>query len=299
MKLALGIDTGGTKIRAGLVWEDGRIQRVTEIKTEAEKGSTHVVNRILSLVESFSDEEITGVGIGTTGQVGLDGTILSATKTIPGWAGIQLQKTITQQTNFPAKVVNDVQAMALGELFFGDGQGIEHFLCLALGTGVGGAIVCDGKLFRGASGAAGEMGHLVIHSHGRPCPCGKKGCLEAYISGTALSERYTERLGVKKSASEFFEDARINKPEAKDLFNQFLDDLVCGLASLGAIFNPQRIILGGGLGEKLTEYLPEIKNRLRNELSTATRMHLRVSVSKLGGSAMILGAASLIFEGGN
>lgn len=299
MKSALGIDVGGTKIRAGLVREDGHIGRMTEIKTEAEKGSTHVVNRILSLVEAFSDEEIMGIGIGAAGQVGLDGTILSATKTIPGWAGTQLQKTITQQTNLPAKVVNDVQAMALGELYFGNGKGIEHFLCLALGTGIGGAIVCEGKLFRGASGAAGEMGHLVIHSHGRSCPCGKKGCLEAYISGTALSERYTGRLGVKKSATEFFEDARVDKLEAKDLFNQFLDDLVCGLASLGTIFNPQRIILGGGLGERLKEYLPEIKNKLTNELSHAAMMPLQLSISKLEGSAMILGAASLILKGGN
>ena len=299
MKSALGIDVGGTKIRAGLVREDGHIQRITEVKTEANEGSTQVVRRILSLIGAFTDEEITGIGIGTAGQVGLDGTILSATKTIPGWAGTPLEKIITQQTNLPAKVVNDVQAMALGELYFGDGEGTEHFLCLALGTGVGGAIVCGGKLFRGASGAAGEMGHLVIHAHGRACPCGKKGCLEAYISGTALSDRYTERLGVKKSTTEFFEDARTDQPAARDLLSQFLDDLVCGLASLVTIFNPHRVILGGGLGETLTEYLPEIKNRFSNELSHAAMMPLQLSISKLGGSAMILGAASLILKGGN
>lgn len=298
MKAALGIDVGGTKIRAGLVREDGSIQQMIEVRTEAEKGGLHVVSRILSLVHSYSDDDISGIGIGTAGQVGLDGTILSATSKFVDWGGVELERMISSETKLPAKVVNDVQAMALGELYYGEGIGLKHFLCLALGTGVGGAIVCEGNLYRGASGAAGEIGHLIIRSNGKSCPCGKKGCLEAYVSGTALSQRYTEIIGVQSATYELLEDARLDKYEAKKLVHEFLDDLLCGLSSLGDIFNPQKIILGGGLAESLISYMPLLAGKLTNELSTAAALPIRLSISQLGGSAMILGAASLILKGG-
>lgn len=299
MKAALGIDIGGTKIRAGLVREDGDLLAVVEMKTEADKGASHVVSRILSIVEQFSNYQFEGVGIGTAGQVGLDGTILSATQTFPGWSGIELEKTISSETCLPVKIVNDVQAMALGELNFGEGKGIQNFLCLALGTGVGGAIVVDGKLYRGASGAAGEMGHLVIRHGGRKCPCGKNGCLEAYVSGTALAERYTRKFGDSKKSTVIIQESLLGNKDAVEVMRELLDELACGLASLAAVFNPEKIILGGGLAEGLIPYLPSLSDKVGQQLSPAAQRPLKLSISTLGGNAMILGASSLILKGGN
>ncbi|MEX2461752.1 MAG: ROK family protein [Paenibacillaceae bacterium] len=294
MKAALGIDVGGTKIRAGVVREDGSILQIMELRTEAEKGGSHVVDQLLSIIQSLPHDAICGIGVGTAGQVGLDGTILSATSTFADWSGVELEKVISSKSKLPVKVVNDVQAMALGELHYGEGLGLKNFLCLALGTGVGGAIVCEGKLYRGANGAAGEMGHLIIRANGKLCPCGKKGCLEAYVSGTALSQRYSEIIGVQSAAYDLFKDARLNKYVAKQLVDEFISDLLCGLSSLGDIFNPQKIILGGGLAESLVDYMPMITSKLKDELSSAAALPIHLSISQLGGNAMILGAASLI-----
>ncbi len=299
MRAALGIDVGGTKIRTGLVREDGEVVKIAEIATEAEQGGSHVVSSIEGLIKAYVGQGIAGVGIGTAGQVGWDGSILSATSTFPGWSGTHLQELLADRTRLPVKVVNDVQAMALGELYFGEGRGLRHLLCLALGTGVGGAIICDGKLFRGASGVAGEMGHMAIHPRGRTCPCGKKGCLEAYVSGTALSERYEERTGVKRSATGIMQDAGGGEVAASELMEEFLDDLSGGISSLVAIFNPEKIVLGGGLTEGLASYLPRLTSKVREELNPAMAPYFTLSVSKLGGNAMILGAASLILKGGN
>lgn len=298
MKTALGIDVGGTKIRAGLIDEEGTVRKIIETKTDSSQGRERVVRQMLSLVESFPKEELSGIGIGTAGQVGLNGSILSATETISGWAGIHLQEIMRDETGLPVRVVNDVQAMALGELYFGGGKGLQDFLCLALGTGVGGAIVADGRLYRGASGAAGEMGHLTLHPQGRKCPCGRRGCLEAYVSGTALANRYLEKTGTSKKTSAIIGDSLSENGIDSWLMTEFLDDLIMGIVSLTTIFNPQKMILGGGLAEGLSSFLTEIAERVRQELSPASALPFSLSISELGGSAMILGAASLILKGG-
>jgi glucokinase len=297
--VALGIDIGGTKIRAGLVDEKGAIGQIKEMATEAEQGGYHIIDRLLTLIDAYSGTPVLGIGIGTSGQVGLDGSILSATHTFPEWAGIALEKIIAGKTGYPARVINDVQAMALGELYFGEGRSVHHFLCLALGTGVGGAIVIDRKLYRGESGSAGEFGHLVIRSGGAPCPCGKKGCLEAYVSGAGLVRRYKEKTGQNKTTYDFLHDVRAGHKEAAALFNECMDDLICGLSSLCEMFNPQKIILGGGLAGAFQDYLPYITGRMKGQISFSSASCIELSSSFLGGNAMLLGAAGLILKGGH
>lgn len=285
MKTVLGIDIGGTKMRAGLVNEQGKVGQISEIPTEAHKGGAYVVSRILMLINGYGSQ-FSAIGIGTAGQVGFDGTILSATSTFPNWAGIELQKEISQQTQLPVRVINDAHAMALGELHFGEGRGVRHFICLTLGTGVGGAIMCDGKLYLGADGVAGGFGHMVIHKSGRSCPCGEKGCLEAYVSGTALAGRYFERTGKSRSSHEIMGGVQQGEPEAVQLFHEFLDDLACGLKSLSNIFNPEKIILAGGMVHSLQPYFPEWRE--------TAALPVPVALSSQGDQAMIRGAASLL-----
>ena len=293
MKAALGIDIGGTTIRAGLLRADGSMDQIKEISTEAGRGGQHVVSRVISLIQQYEHAELIGIGIGTAGQVDFAGTILSGTKTIPGWAGISLAETIQEAFQLPVRVVNDVQAMALGELHFGEGRGVQHFLSLALGTGVGGAIVLNGRLYRGASGAAGEMGHMVIREGGRSCPCGKKGCLEAYASGVSLSQQYAERTGRAVSGSDLMQLVREGDVHATEVMSRYIDDLACGIASLATIFNPEKIVLNGGVSEGLTPFLSILTEKVEAQLSQAIKNTFQLSISSLGGKAMLLGAASL------
>jgi len=296
MKKAIGIDVGGTKIRGGLISEDGTLHSVREIPTEAKRGGAEVVERIARLIRELSTVDIIGVGIGATGQVGLHGEILSATKTFPDWAGIHLQQELQERMGLPVRVVGDVQAMALGERAYGEGRNTRDFLCLALGTGVGGAIICQGELVRGMNGAAGEVGHMLLYPGGRKCPCGNQGCLEAYVSGRALEERYQEENGLSKTGMTIIREAQAGDVAAFALWQAYLHDLAMGIASLVTILNPHRVILGGGVAQSLRRALPALEEKVMNRLSPAASRDFALVLSGLGDSAMLLGACSLLFD---
>ncbi|MED4750784.1 ROK family protein [Brevibacillus choshinensis] len=296
MKKAIGIDIGGTKIRGGVIREDGKLLSVREMPTEAKRGGKEVMERVAQLIQQLSKEEIIGIGVGATGQVGLQGEILSATETFPDWAGIHLQKELHERFQLPVRVINDGQAMALGELSFGAGKDVQDFLCLALGTGVGGAIVSQGKLVRGTNGAAGEVGHMLFHPAGRRCPCGKSGCLEAYVSGHALEARYLERNGVKKAGLDIIRGAQECDQAARILMEEYVDDLAMGIASLVTVLNPRKVILGGGVAQSLPFYLPSVEEKVVGRLSYAAALDFTLVLSTLGDGAMLLGAGSVLFD---
>ncbi len=296
MKKAIGIDVGGTKIRGGLIREDGILVTVREIPTEAKRGGKAVMERIALLIRELSSEEIIGVGIGATGQVGLHGEILSATETFPDWAGIHLERELQERIGLPVRVVNDVQAMALGERAYGEGKNTRDFLCLALGTGVGGAIISHGELVRGSSGAAGEVGHMLLHPNGRRCPCGNSGCMEAYVSGRALEERYREEHGLVRTGTQIIREARAGDVAAYFVWEAYLNDLAMGIASLVTVLNPSKVILGGGVAQSLSPDLPALEKGVMRRLSHAAARNFGLVLSGLGDAAMLLGACSLLFD---
>ena len=296
MTQAIGIDIGGTKIRAGLVSSDGTIQRLLEVPTEARLGPDHVADRVAELCRSYQDQQVEGIGIGTSGQVGQGGQIMFATSFMPGWGGYPLQTEIERRTGTTVKVVNDVQAMALGELNHGAGKHNRHFLCLALGTGVGGAIISDGKLLRGRDGLAGALGHIIIHSGGRICPCGQRGCLEAYIAGKALGEIASDQFGKNITAGEVFDLARDGDLCAAELVERWLNDVVAGLWSLASVFNPEKIILAGGLTKSSTHFFPELQSRLEQATRSYMARPFELVLSELKDNAMIIGSANLLFR---
>lgn len=166
--------------------------------------------------------------------------MLSATETFSDWQGLPIQTWLEKATGQCVAVVNDVQAMGLGEQFFGAGKGVNNFLCVAVGTGIGGAIIADGKLQRGHSGAAGEVGHMVLYPNGRKCPCGNQGCFEAYASGTALEELYAETFKEVKKGQEIFKEALANNENAAFIINQYVENVAIGLTTLTNMFNPEK-----------------------------------------------------------
>jgi glucokinase len=290
---SIGIDIGGTKTAIGL-FENGSLLKKKVLNTDAQLGGKHILNSVIKEIVLLSKEEkIKGIGIGAAGQISPTGEVLSATDTFKEWKGVNIKQAVFEATSYRIEVVNDVQAMGLGELHFGAGRNVRDFICIALGTGVGGAIIADGKLIRGHSGAAGEFGHMKLYSNGRTCPCGGRGCFESYVSGTALEWRYLEKYGVVKTGKSIFDKALEKDEHALDIVHQYLDDLIEGLSTLVYIFNPEKVIIGGGVANSLTAYLKNINDLVRKRVSDVNE-NVSIELSSLKGDAMLFGAASLV-----
>ncbi|MFD1427363.1 glucokinase [Kroppenstedtia sanguinis] len=290
---AIGIDIGGTKIGIGVVREDGVFLKKEEISTNPHMNGESILSRIAERLRQFREEEIAGIGIGTAGQISPRGVVLSSTDTFSDWKGINVKRQMEEATGCRVEVVNDVQAMGLGEQRFGAGKNVNDFICVALGTGVGGSIITNGKLVRGHLGAAGELGHMILIPEGRRCPCGNRGCLEAHVSGVAIESLYQERYSVAKKGQLIFKEALENDPHALAVVEHYLMDLTTGLTSLVNIFNPEKVILGGGVAQSLLPYMERLTYDVRRYVAPVNDK-VSIEQSRLRGDAMILGAASLV-----
>ena len=284
----LAFDIGGTEIKYALCDESFNLTEKKSIPTNAHEGGKRIIERVIEIIKSC--DSIDRVGISTAGQVdSVKGEIVFATDTIPGYTGVKIKELVQKETGIPTAVENDVNSAALGEAIFGAGRGEKSFICLTYGTGIGGAIYLDGKLFTGNSFSAGEFGHIVTHQGGRKCTCGGEGCYEAYASTTALVNDVNEKLGLSLNGREIFE--RFDDPEIKAVIDLWIDEIVTGLKSLVYIFNPSLIVAGGGIMNE--EYITkEINARLQSQLMNSFKK-LRVVKAQMGNDANKLGAAYL------
>ena len=284
----LAFDIGGTEIKYALCDESFNLTEKKSIPTNAHEGGKRIIERVIEIIKSC--DGIDRVGISTAGQVdSVKGEIVFATDTIPSYTGVKIKELVQKETGIPTAVENDVNSAALGEAIFGAGRGEKSFICLTYGTGIGGAIYLDGKLFTGNSFSAGEFGHIVTHQGGRKCTCGGEGCYEAYASTTALVNDVNEKLGLSLNGREIFE--RFDDPEIKAVIDLWIDEIVTGLKSLVYIFNPSLIVAGGGIMNE--EYITkEINARLQSQLMNSFKK-LRVVKAQMGNDANKLGAAYL------
>lgn len=245
MDKMFGVDIGGTKCAISLIQEDGVILKKEIIPTFSNEKGESILNRIIDIIQEMDDsiQQCVGVGIGSAGQISEDGRVISSTDTFQNWQGLNIQMYMEKKLSIPVKVVNDVQAMALGEVMFGAAIGSKNMICLALGTGVGGGIVIDGRLYRGHRGAAGEFGHLTLVPDGLPCTCGRNGCVEAYLSGKAIERAYMKESGVELKGSEVFSFAKQGDPKAEKVVDRYICYLIVTIKSLITIFNPEKVII--------------------------------------------------------
>jgi glucokinase-like ROK family protein len=310
---AVGVDIGGTSIKAGLVQRNGEVCFSAQVPTEAAKGREAIsaglvkaVDQVL-LVAHDKHIELAGIGIATAGAVDeRDGSIFAATDNLPGWAGFQLRAFAEEHFDLPTFTVNDAQAAVLSELHFGLGRGLSDFVALTIGTGIGGGIVSGGKLLRGQHGFAGSIGHSVIREGGRPCNCGRNGCLEAYVSTAALLREYRENHGVVPEG--LMDDAalalRINQlacqgdAAALKAYAVMQVYLAEGIANLFNLIDPQAVLLSGGLIENLAQFVPDLEMQVTKLLHFGTKRRPQLHVAKAGRFAGVQGAAALVFESG-
>ncbi|MCS7464799.1 ROK family protein [Paenibacillus doosanensis] len=306
---AVGVDVGGTKINAGIVDARGEVLLTRSIATQA--AEREVPERIILAVEAVIAEfgstaaeamqeavRLKGIGVGTAGQVDWEqGSIRYSSGLIPGYGGTPLKRLLQERFGLPVWVDNDVNVLALTERTLGAGRGVSNLLCLALGTGVGGAAVIDGKLVHGTWGGAGEFGHLSVDFDGPPCVCGSRGCLEQYASGTGIAKRMADKLaalGITEPAI----DARTTvdrwldgDPAASEVMRETFSALGSAIASLIHTFNPEVIVIGGGVAEAGEALLSEITREVSRRTMPSMLQGVKITPAYRGNWSGMIGAA--------
>jgi glucokinase-like ROK family protein len=300
MPTVLGIDIGGTNIAWGVVDRRGRILGGATLPSEGALGKAAVLrnlDRIMERVRNSSSHPIAAIGIGTAGEVDpQSGVITSATDNIPHWAGTRLKEYVQEKSGLPTYVDNDGNAAALAELQYGAGRGLKNFVYLSLGTGVGGAVIVDGHLLRGTRNYAAALGHTTMDVAGLPCNCGSTGCLEMYVSGTAIA-RSARAGNVASDARELFEKAKQGEQEAIHLVDQVSFYLGCGLANFANQFDPEAIIIGGGVSQAGSLLLEPAKATMDARVLQGLEGKVQVLAAEFGSEAGLLGGAVVAFHG--
>lgn len=290
----LAADIGGTSIKIALVDEQGNITRTQEVPSEGKKGGPQVMKNLMAALDTYEGYE--AIGISTAGQVDSEkGMIRYANENIPGYTGMKIREILEERYYVPVKVENDVNAAALGEARFGAGKSYGDFLCVTLGTGVGGGIFIGHELYKGADGIAGELGHLNLYPKGKRCGCGRLGCYEQYASTKALVQAAHAVNPSISSGRDLFRRIEGGDPRLKEVLESWLEDVALGLSSLIHIFNPEALILGGGVLDR-PRLLEDIEKKVRENLM-ASFQGVVIRKAALGNHAGLMGAASLHLPG--
>lgn len=295
----IGLDIGGTAVKYGLLDENGVILELGEFPTEAEKGVENLFKNICGVIDKYLSDDILGIAVSGTGQIdGTIGKVIGGNPIIPGWIGTNLVEKLEDRYKIPAVLENDVNCAALGEKWLGAGKNSENFVCLTIGTGIGGGIILNGDIFRGDTYVAGEFGHIQIVKSGEECLCGKKGCYERYASATALVKMVKEKTGKTLNGKEIFELEKSGDKEIKEIVDRWIDYFTDGLSTIAYIFNPPLVVIGGGVTKQGEYLLNRILVSLDSKLGINYKKNLKIKFAELGNNAGILGAEYLLLKKG-
>ena len=310
MEYLIGIDLGGTAIKYGLVSADGKLVFEGQIPTEADKGAEVVVENLITTITKVSEyckkEQIepVAIGIGTPGIVDKTNRIvLGGADNIVGWSQVYLADKIEEACQLTTFISNDANLMGLGEQAYGAAKDSSDVLFLTIGTGIGGAIIIDGKLFGGYENRGTELGHIPLFFDGIPCSCGSVGCLEAYASTSALIQQFNDRC---KKLNISFESEVSGKLIADYYKHKNSIAVECltnhwaylgrGIAVLVNIFSPQKVVIGGGISESGIFYLKHLEKEFRNYVMPDCAINTQLCLAELGNKAGILGAAHFAYS---
>lgn len=325
MKYSIGIDLGGTDIKAGLLAEDGTLSCRTVISTRVNEGAKAIAKRIARTIQQVISEaeesyqpiecskQIIGIGLGAPGLIIAESGIVHFSPNFPGWRDIPLldyvnealEKRNGQEMDIPLYIDNDVNVMVLGELHHGAGIGFDNIVGLTIGTGVGGGVVINRKVYHGSWNTAGELGHTIVKPYGRKCGCGNRGCLEAYAGARHIVERTQEQivsgrktcmnpeeLTPKKIASA----ASAGDELALEIFSETGRLIGIALTSIAHILNPQIAIIGGGISAAGEELLFQHIRKEFNKRVMDIPGKMQIVPAKLGNDAGLVGAAMLAYN---
>lgn len=312
-KYLVGLEFGGTNIKAALFDNKPKIIHKEFQPTHAKRGVESVLKRVKKTIHNLINKEkilsnhLMGIGIASPGPLDTKKGIVFNSPNLPGWEKVPLKRVIEREFNVPVILENDTNAIALGEYWMGSGKGVNHLICLTLGTGVGGGIILNGQILHGRDDLGGEIGHMIIEKDGLECNCGNRGCLEAFVSATGIVKRTIQALNKGRESSLLkkrnrltseliFNEAKKGDRLSLEIVNETAEYLGIGLANLVNILNPEIIILGGGVshsGEIL--FKPTLKELKKRAFHRGVE-HLKVLPPKLGNSAGILGSIYPFFH---
>jgi glucokinase len=311
-KLYLGIDLGGTNTKVGIVTVMGQVLQHLSLETEAEKGPEHVLQQIKKGVKRIIDlagtDKFQAVGIGAPGSVDSHGYV-KYPPNFPDWQEVPVKDEIEPFIGLPTYIDNDANVAAIGEGVFGKGKYITDFLCITLGTGVGGGLFLNGKVYRGNGWAAGEIGHMTIDSDGPQCKCGNYGCLERLVGAQYISERAVERIERTKAETRILElidndlsqitpkvisDAALNGDKlAQAVLRETGEILGIAAASVINLLNLPLIIVSGGISQAGAFILNPMRETIEKRALLVPRKEFEIATATLGTQAGVIGAAAL------
>ena len=289
MRIA-ALDIGGTSIKSG-IWDGKQTLELKEWDTNASRGGACLMARAVAILHTYGDFD--AIGISTAGQVDSEqGSIYYANDNIPGYTGTKIRDILEAEFGVPVAVENDVNAAALGELYFGAAKGAENFLCLTYGTGVGGAIVIDGSIYPGSTWSGGSFGGILTHPEAMEAGGEFSGCYEKYASTTGLVREAMKVDASLDNGRKIFE--AFDRPEIRAVIDRWIDEIVYGLISLIHIFNPSDILLGGGILAQ--DYIiREVRRRVDARISSGFS-GVNLLQTGLGNQAGLMGAAYMAYR---
>ena len=308
----LAVDLGGTKVVTAIVSRKGQVMTREYYPTLADEGPGSVINRIHAAIDRLlwangvSVSELHSISVACAGAIDMSQGLVTSSPNLPGWCAIPFRDIMREKYGVNAYLINDAKAAALGECSFGAGRGVNNLVYLTVSTGIGGGIIIDGKLYFGSSGSAGEVGHMTIDVNGPKCNCGNIGCWETLASGTAVAREARRRIsgGERSSLTETvqgrIEDitaekvgaaAQLGDSLALDIIGKAANYLGVGMVNLVNIFNPDVIIVGGGMAKVGDLLLNPAKQIVRERAFLVSAQAVRIVLAQLGDYAGVLGAA--------
>lgn len=296
--LAIGLDVGGTKILGGLVDGASRtVRHEVRVPTPSGGGATEILAALAEAARQLrglaGDEPLAGIGVSSAGHVDWEtGRVVSGTPNIPGWAGTPVSEELHAATGLPVCCDNDGNAAAFGEAWAGAGRGRAAIVAVTLGTGFGAGIIDRGAVVRGYKGGGAELGHMILVPEGRPCNCGQRGCVEAYVSGTALGREARNLWGGEADSHTVFDRARRGDPVALELIDEFGRHLAVTMVTIFSVADPEMILIGGGIATRHDLFLPQVRTRVARHVGGRGRFSAdQIGLAALGERAGLVGAA--------
>lgn len=298
----LALDIGGTKLAAGVVDATGSAHSFLVEPSRTDLGVDRVLADLFALGREAVAEsktawtDISAVGIGCGGPLDAKSGVLLAPPHLAGWHDVPVVALAEREFERPATLENDATAAAAAEHRYGAGVGTSNMVYLTISTGVGGGVVIDGRLYRGATGNGGELGHVTIDWHGRRCRgCGRRGCLEAYVSGTSISERAQEAGMGTVNAAEVAAAAQRGDAVAVRVWDETVEALACGLTSIVNLFEPELVVLGGGVTRSGDQLFEPVRRLVRAQAMAPAGAAAEIVPASFGDQVGVVGAAAIVF----
>ena len=316
-KYVIGVDVGGTNVKVGIVGLGGKVYKKKVFSTKRFSSRNQLIDALVRDIKTVLSEsrirksEVLGIGIGTPGLIDSEKGIIHYLVNIKGFRNVPLKRILERTLKIKTFLDNDVNVMALGELYYGRARGVKNAVCITLGTGVGGGIIIGGRLYRGTSLSAGEVGHMTINEGGPRCNCGNTGCLETYAGNSAIVKLAKIRMKRSKKTKLYklvsgntskinprviSEAALKGDALAKGVLEDTGKHIGVGLTTIINVLNPEKIIIGGGVADAGKILFDAIRKSVNKRAMKVPKQAVSIVKAKLGTEAGIIGAAALVKE---